>query len=140
LSFPAMLKLDLCEAEQDARHHSPNGPAHVDQLRHRHDPDPPLAPIGQHVDGVKLLPRDPVELPDDNGLDSPAEDGLLQSIECRPLQGLAGFLVLKLDDVARTDFSATKPASDLFTLAVVLPAGRRHAAISGDGLDGSCLG
>ena len=122
LSLPAMLKLDLRKAEQDTRNHSPNGAAQIDQLCHRHDSDPSLAPIGQHVDTVKLVSREAVELPDDDGLHSPAENSVLQFVEGRPRQGLAGFLVLEPDDVARADFAATKPASDLCPLAVVLLA------------------
>ncbi len=62
----------LGNAEENAGHHPTNRTTQVDHLRDRHDPHAPVAPASEHAEPLELSTRDPVELPDDDGLESPA--------------------------------------------------------------------
>jgi hypothetical protein len=49
-----MLRFDLCQSKQDARHHPADRPTQVDLLGHGHDPDTTLTPVGRQVHAVAL--------------------------------------------------------------------------------------
>jgi acyl-CoA reductase-like NAD-dependent aldehyde dehydrogenase len=49
-----MLRFDLCQSKQYARHHPADRPTQVDLLGHCHDPDTTLAPVGQQVHATAL--------------------------------------------------------------------------------------
>ena len=58
-----MLRFDLCQSKQDARHHPADRPAQVDLLGHGDYAGSSLAPVGEQVHAVPLAARDPVQLP-----------------------------------------------------------------------------
>ena len=92
----------LGQAEQDAGDHPAHGAAEVDLLRHHHDADATLAPVGQQADPLVLAPRDPVELPDHDRVDLAVEDRPLHPVEGGSHERRAALAVLVPADRSRS--------------------------------------
>lgn len=74
LSFAGVFEFHLGDAEEDAGDDPADRPIKVELLCDADDPYALLAPVGEEIDAFALLPREPVELPDDDRVDLAEED------------------------------------------------------------------
>jgi hypothetical protein len=96
LALAGMLPLHCRDAKEQAGDEIPDRPRQVDLLGDDDHPYAPLAPVYQHIDPFAHVLRQPVQLPDHHGLHVSCEDGALQALQGRTLQGDGACVVLEL--------------------------------------------
>jgi len=93
LALTACLLFHFSDTEQDSGQHFPHRTVEVDLLRDGDNSQPSITPVGQGVDAIADTARQPIQLPNDHGLDLAGEDSGFKILEAWALQVVATRLV-----------------------------------------------